>query len=102
MLLSLVHEILVRWISFLSLQQHTKLLDDDDAVVISRKWFREMGAKLKISHVVKAIESLGLVPVTKGSTFRQALVHFGNELTKNDLVILKKKAGLTKDDVIIE
>lgn len=80
----------------------TKLLDDDDAVVICRKWFRAIGGKLKISDVVKAIESLSLAPVTKGSTFRRALVHFGNELVKNDLVILKKQAGLTKDDIIIE
>ena len=71
-------------------------------MVICRKWFRAIGGKLKISDVVKAIESLSLAPVTKGSTFRRALVHFGNELVKNDLVILKKQAGLTKDDIIIE
>jgi len=59
----------------------------------------ERGVRAKVEHVFKEVEDLGLPPVKNGANFRAALIHLGNELVKNELVSLSKKAGLSKQDV---
>ena len=47
-----------------------------------------------MEHVSNEIEELGLPPIKNGANFKGALIHLGNELVKNELVSLSKKAGL--------
>ena len=69
---------------------------------MARKWLDGvvgLGVRTKLENIVNEIEELGLPPVPVKSNFRSALIHLGNELVKNELVKLAKKAGLTKVDV---
>ena len=45
-------------------------------------------------------EDNGLSEIDSNLKLRAALVHFGNELVENNLVELKKPAGLSRDDII--
>ena len=42
----------------------------------------------------------GLSELDSGLKLRAALIHFGNELAENNLVELKKPAGLTRSDIV--
>lgn len=54
-----------------------------------------------MNDISKEVEDLGLPVVNKNANFRAALIHLGNELVKNELVSLSKKAGLSKQDITI-
>jgi len=84
--------------------QASQILEEADATIVARKWLNnvlERGVRPKVEHVSNEVEDLGLPPVKNGANFRGALIHLGNELVKNELVSLSKKAGLSKQDVNI-
>ena len=69
---------------------------------MARKWLDVhlgTGVRATVDDISKEIEDLGLPAVKKSANFRTALIHLGNELVKNELVCLSKKAGLSKQDV---
>ena len=86
--------------------QTSLILEEADATTVARKWLDnvlEQGVRAKVDHMLKEVQDLGLPPdsVKNGANFRAALIHLGNELLKNELVSLSKKAGLSKQDVNI-
>ena len=54
-----------------------------------------------MNDISKEVEDLELPVVNKNANFRAALIHLGNELVKNELVSLSKKARLSKQDITI-
>ena len=59
------------------------------------------GVRATVEEISMEVEDLGLPAAKKSTNFRAALIHLGNELVKNELVSLFKKAGLSKQDINI-
>ena len=61
-----------------------------------------LGEKIITARIVEecACEENGLSEIDSNSKLRAALIHFGNELVENNLVELKKPAGLSRDDIV--
>ena len=74
-------------------------LQDGDAVLIGRSWFRS-GEKITAEKIAEECDEHGLTEVAKCSKLREALIHLGNELVENGLVELKKPAGITRSDIV--
>lgn len=47
----------------------------------------------------KEAKSLGLDPIKRGTTKREAIIFFGNQLNEKGYVTLTKDGGLTRSDV---
>ena len=47
------------------------------------------------------LKKLKIWVMNKNALFRAALIHLGNELVKNELVSLSRKAGLSKQDITV-
>ena len=82
--------------------QTKKVLEDGDAVLVARTWFADShGKRLRLAHVLEEARDLGLVHTPLEKTFRSALIMFGNELVKEELVELTKDGGLDKENIIL-
>ena len=82
--------------------QTKKVLEDNDAVLVTRTWFEESyGKKLRINHVIQEARDLGLVHTPNEKTFHNALIMFGNEIVQEQLVELNKDGGLSKENIIL-
>lgn len=68
-------------------------------MLVGRSWFK-LGEKITTARIVDECEENGLSEIDSNSKLRAALVHFGNELVENNLVELKKPAGLSRDDIV--
>ena len=68
-------------------------------MLVGRSWFN-LGEKITTARIVEECEDNGLSEIDSNSKLRVALIHFGNELVKNNLVELKKPAGLSCDDIV--
>lgn len=73
-------------------------LQEGDAVLIARAWFN-VGEKLTVSKIIEECDDLGLAPPEKQMKLRAALAHLGNELVDNQLLNLKRPAGITVKDI---
>ena len=68
------------------------------ATILARKWLDThlgTGVRATVDDISTEIENLGLPAVKKSANFRAALIHLRNELVKNELVSLFKKACFT-------
>ena len=74
-------------------------LQDGDAVLIGRSWFKS-GEKITVEKISEQCEEHGLAEIDDHSKLREALIHLGNELVENELVELKKPAGITRSDIV--
>ena len=82
--------------------QTSKVLEDGDAMLVARVWFETShGKKLRLCHVIQEAEDLGLTEIPKDKNFRSALMMFGNELVKEQLVELTKEGGLEKENILL-
>ena len=82
--------------------QTKKVLEECDAVLVARTWFADShGKRLRLAHVLEEARDLGLVHTPIEKTFRSALIMFGNELVKEELVELTKDGGLDKENIIL-
>ena len=59
------------------------------------------GVRATVEEISTEVEDLGLPAANKSGHFRAALIYLENELVKNELVSLFKKAGLSKQDINI-
>ena len=67
-------------------------------MLVGRSWFN-LG-EITTARIVEECEDNGLSEIDSKSKLRAALIHFGNELVINNLVELKKPAGLSRDDIV--
>lgn len=68
-------------------------------MLVGRSWFK-LGEKITPARIAEECEENGLSEIDSNLKLRAALVHFGNELVENNLVELKKPAGLSRDDIV--
>ena len=54
---------------------------------------------MTVSKIIEECDDLGLVPSEKQMKLRAVLAHLGNELVDNQLVNLKRPAGITVKDI---
>ena len=73
-------------------------MDDDDAVLVAKKWWsRSHATKPSLISVVSAIDDAGLPRPKKNCTLREMMAHVGNRLVEEKRVTLNRAAGLSKD-----
>ena len=75
---------------------------DCDAALVARTWFADShGKRLRLAHVLEEARDIGLVYTPLEKTFRSALIMFGNELVKEELVELTRDGGLDKNIILV-
>lgn len=81
-------------------QANGKTLLDEDADVVTKAWFPvSLADSLTVIMLQKEAKSLGLDPIKRGTTKREAIIFFGNQLNEKGYVTLTKDGGLTRSDV---
>ena len=68
-------------------------------MLIGRSWFK-IGEKITLARIAQECDDHGLMEVDDQLNLRGALIHLGNELVENNLVELKKPAGITRSDIV--
>eukprot|EP00731_Ephydatia_muelleri_P006897 Em0003g1145a len=85
-----------------SQQMIANVMDDDDAVLVAKKWWsRSHATKPSLISMVSAIDDAGLPRPKKNCTLREMMAHIGNRLVEEKRVTLKRTAGLSKEDIIL-
>ena len=85
------------------MQGNHKVLEEKDAILVARYYMKHEGCGLKPS-IEDIKQQADLLDIELGSelmSLRSNLISFGNELVKNSFVSLKKKGGLTTEDIEI-
>ena len=81
-------------------QANGKTLCDEDADVITKAWFPvSLADSLSITMLQKEAKSLGLDPIKRGTTKREAIIFFCCQLKEKGYIMLTKDGGLTRSDV---
>ena len=78
-------------------------MDDDDAALVANRWWsKSHTARPYVKGLIKELDNLGMPrPAKKTASLQAILIHLGNRLVEEGVVTVKKRGGLTVDDIVL-
>ena len=78
-------------------------MDDDDAALAAKRWWSNSHtARPYVRGLIEELDNLRMPrPAKKSASLRAILIRLGNRLVEDGVVTVKKRAGLTVDDIVL-